>query len=390
MDKPLRILAVINVPWDPRLGAARVWIELCEEWRNAGHTVEKFCLTDAFPETPPTPAFAAIRTLMFPSVAAKFIRNNADRFDVIDALIGTVPFSKRSLGFKGLLVARSVGLYHLYEKFERFAAQRWPRPKGSLLGRPFYCFFAWRSRRLFDGSVRHCDLINVPNSDEVTCVRDELQSQTPVLMEPYGVTPERATALARAAAPAEIRCRKKKVVFIGMWSPRKGAKDWRDIISRIRRDVPDASFLFLGTMIANEAVWADLEMEPVDNVEIIPQFAPDDLPQLLSECAVGAFPSYIEGFGMAIVEQMAAGLPTVAYDVPGPRDILRDLPQLRIAPGDTEALAGAVSEILSGSAERYDELARRSVETAGRFSWRDIARDTAVKYQEYLSHVCRG
>ena len=389
MNKPLRILAVVNVPWDPRLGAARVWIELCDEWQKAGHVVEKFCLTDAFPQPAPSPAFAAIRTLMFPSVAAKFIRSNADRFDVIDALIGTVPFSKRSLGFKGLLVARSVGLYHLYEKFEQFAAQRWPRPKGSLLGRPFYSFFARRSRGLFDASVRHCDLLNVPNSDEITSVRDDLQSQTPVLLEPYGVTPERAEALAAAAAPAEARWRKKKVVFIGMWSPRKGAKDWRDIISRIRRDAPDASFLFLGTMIANEAVWTDLGMEPANYIETIPQFDPDDLPHLLSDCTVGAFPSYIEGFGMAIVEQLAAGLPTVAYDVPGPRDILRDLRELLIAPGDTEAFARAISEILSGPVDRYDERARRSAGIARQFSWRDIARDTAVKYQEHLGHVRR-
>ncbi|PYJ88053.1 MAG: glycosyltransferase family 1 protein, partial [Verrucomicrobia bacterium] len=102
MDKPLRILAVVNVPWDPRLGAARVWIELAEEWRKAGHHVEKFCLTDAFPEPAPSPAVAAIRLLRFPFRAARFIRENSERFDVVDALVGTLPFSKKSLGFGGL------------------------------------------------------------------------------------------------------------------------------------------------------------------------------------------------------------------------------------------------------------------------------------------------
>ena len=48
-NNSLRVLAIVNLPWDPRLGAARVWIELCDEWRQAGHVVEKFCLTDAFP-----------------------------------------------------------------------------------------------------------------------------------------------------------------------------------------------------------------------------------------------------------------------------------------------------------------------------------------------------
>src|SRR3954454_6553998 len=88
-DKPLRILAVVNLPWDPRLGAARVWIELTEEWCKAGHHVEKFCLTDAFPEPASSPAHAAIRLMGFPRRAAKFIRENAERFDVIDALVAT-------------------------------------------------------------------------------------------------------------------------------------------------------------------------------------------------------------------------------------------------------------------------------------------------------------
>ena len=47
---PLRLLIVINLPWDARLGAARVLIELAREWTRAGHTVEKFCLTNAWPE----------------------------------------------------------------------------------------------------------------------------------------------------------------------------------------------------------------------------------------------------------------------------------------------------------------------------------------------------
>src|SRR5688572_4118778 len=263
MDQPLRILAIVNVPWDPRLGAARVWIELTEEWRNAGHVVEKFCLTDAFPEPASSPALAAFRLLLFPFRAARFVRQNAGRFDVIDALVSTVPFSKKSLTFHGLLVARSVGLYRLYEKFERDAAERWPPPpKGKLIGRPFYWFFAQRARAASEASTRHCDLLNLPNSDELRCVRDEMQSAKPAIVQPYGLEPARRQALSDAAAPAETRWRKKKVVFIGMWSPRKGAKDFGEIIRLIRARVPNAGFLFLGTMINTKDVWNDLGFGP--------------------------------------------------------------------------------------------------------------------------------
>lgn len=387
MDKPLRILAVVNVPWDPRLGAARVWIELADEWRKAGHFVEKFCLTDAFPGPAASPAFAALRLLWFPSMAAKFIRRNADRFDVIDALVGTLPFSKRSLSFSGLLVARSVGLYHLYEKFERNAAERWPSaPKGRRAGRAFYGFFNARARTMSRASLDYCDLVNVPNADEVVCLRDEIQIAKPVFAQPYGLAPKRSDAFLDCAASTHSRWQNKKIVFVGMWSARKGAKEWRDIIRGVRSQHGHARFLFLGTMIQNESVWKDLEMDEANYIEIVPQFDPDDLPHLLSDCTVGAFPSHIEGFGMAIVEQLAARIPTVAYDVPGPRDILREMPESLVPAGDVTAFSDAICKLLSSESD-YEKSAQQALKIGRRFLWTDIARETATEYSKRLDHV---
>ena len=389
MDQPLRILAIVNVPWDPRLGAARVWIELTAEWTKAGHSVEKFCFTDAFPKPASSPALSALRVLLFPYYAAKFIRQNAARFDVIDALVSTLPFPKKSLSFHGLVVARSVGFYRLYEKFERDAAKRWPpAAKGKLLGRPFYRFFNKRARAASEASVRYCDLLNLPNSDELDCVRQEMQSAKPAMVQPYGLSPARHEELLKTAAPAETRRQKKKIVFLGMWSPRKGANDWGQIVREIRARVPDACFLFLGTMIATEYVWKDLGFGPVDFVEVIPQFKPEELPRFLSDCGAGAFPSYVEGFGMAVIEQLAAGIPTVAYEAPGPRDILLgELPELLVPPGDVARFSEAVAKIFECDSEDYQKLSERSAGAAARFSWPEIARETVIEYRKHLSDV---
>src|SRR2546428_7526044 len=102
MNTPLRILAIVNLPWDPRLGAARVWIELTEEWTKAGHIVEKFCLTDAFPTPTSSRGLSALRQAIFPYRGAAYVRRNAQRFDIIDCLVGTLPFSKKSLRLHGL------------------------------------------------------------------------------------------------------------------------------------------------------------------------------------------------------------------------------------------------------------------------------------------------
>ena len=116
--KPLRILVIVNLPWDQRLGACRVWMELADQWRAMGHVVEKFSLSDAFPGVRATRVTFALKQLAFIRKAAAFVRKNGQRFDVIDAMIGTLPFSKEEIGFKGVIVARSVGLYRLYDRFE--------------------------------------------------------------------------------------------------------------------------------------------------------------------------------------------------------------------------------------------------------------------------------
>ena len=94
---------------------------------------------------------------------------------------------------------------------------------------------------------------------------------------------------------------------------------------------------------------------------------------------------------MAVIEQLAAGIPTVAYDAPGPRDILRDtLPELLVAPGDVTRFSEVISDIFERGSARYQELSERSAQSALRFSWPTIAQDTAAEYRKHLHDVARA
>lgn len=390
--KPLRILIVVNLPWDSRLGAVRIYMELADQWRASGHVVEKYSLSDAFPDARASSARFTIRQLLFSYKAAAFVRKNSARFDVVDALIGVLPFSKTKLGFHGLLVARSVGLYRLYEQFDRSIEKRWPgRPKGRFLGRIFY---ALTQRRLLYASgkaVSHADLINLPNEEEAVCLRQEIGEDLPILVQPYGLTAERRRAFLEAAAAAQIRLAQQRICFIGMWGPRKGARDWSGIIQRIRARIPAAQFRFLGTMVDSKAMIPDLQLETLEGVEFISDYQPDDLPGLLADCTVGAFPSYAEGFGLAVLEQLAAGIPTVAYDTAGPRDLLGGrLPELLVPKGGVDAFADKICSILQLDPDRYQEMFARSAEAAKGFSWPPIAERTLEAYRAALARAGTG
>jgi glycosyltransferase involved in cell wall biosynthesis len=390
----MRILMVIHTRWTRNLGGPRVQLELAEEMRALGHEVEKFSYEDAFADLDAprrlggrlgTVASLVRSNRSFAARAGAWVRARAGRFDVIDANQTDLPFPKRTLGFAGLLVARSVGLIPAYEVFDRAAARRWPEPPSARAWahRALTWPGARRRRRDVGRSFRHADLINVSNQDDLTAVRDGMGFGSRVVMFPFGLSEERRLAFLRERAPVAERLASRTVAFIGTWNSRKGAKDWPEIASQVRVRVADARFLLLGTGLGAELVLRDFPPELRPAVTVVPSYDSAELPGLLSRVAAGAFPGYLEGFGFAVLEKLAAGLPTVAYDAPGPRDVMGLLAGNPLVPrGDAGAFADRLAGILTSSAERWTGLSEDATRVATQFSWRDIARRTLETYLE--------
>ena len=361
-------------------------MELMDRWTAAGHTVERFSLSEAFPHARSSGYAFALGQVLFAYKAARFVRTHASHFDVVDAVIGSLAGSKSQLQVKGLLVARSVGLYRLYRRFEPRAMAT--QARGRMAGRIFYTLVDWWTKRVSDAAVRHADLINVPNKDEAACLRDEVDHGLSILTQPYGLTEQRRHALASRATAGPQRLQQKKISFVGMWSRRKGAFDWAEIIRQIWREIPEAEFCFLGTMTDSERIFADLGLRSSERITLVPSYSSDELATLLADCAVGLFPSYIEGFGLAVLEQLAAGIPTVAFDVPGPRDIFGSIKdELAVPAGDTQRMAMRAVEILRLDPAEYDALSRRCREVAHGFQWERIASDTVESYRAAIGRL---
>ncbi|XWK85984.1 MAG: glycosyltransferase family 4 protein [Phormidium sp.] len=387
MNRSLKILMVLHMNWNRNFGGSRVQLELADEFRALGHEVEKFDYCDAFPKA----NSSLIEKFTRPSFSAKakaFVQANGDRFDVIDAHQGNLPFSKEELGIKGLLVARSVGLYAFYEEFVKLEKAKWPPTKKRTRIRNWLRY--WQSKRKnyeYFRSLQTCDLINVPNYDELAYVRDVLHFKDKCFVFPFGLSQQRQKAFSQAVQPATVRLANKQVVFIGTWCPRKGSREWGEIIQRIKAKVPDVRFLFLGTAFSAQTVLADLNLPADDSIEILPQFDSEELPKLLSGATVGAFPSYIEGFGFAVLEKLACGIPTVAYNVPGPREMLRHFDSdFMVTPGDIQGFSNQLANLLTIDETNYSRLSQQCIEVAQIFSWNRIAKDTLDVYRKFLAN----
>lgn len=90
------------------------------------------------------------------------------------------------------------------------------------------------------------------------------------------------------------------------------------------------------------------------------------------------FPSLVEGFGLPVLEAMAAGLPVVATDIPIMREVAGDA-ALLVPPNDVAALSNAMTRLCKDAALRA-RLAQDGLQRSRLFNWAETARLTRAAY----------
>ncbi|OSM05308.1 glycosyltransferase family 4 protein [Magnetofaba australis] len=91
-----------------------------------------------------------------------------------------------------------------------------------------------------------------------------------------------------------------------------------------------------------------------------------DVAELLAQCHMAILPSHREGLPKALLEAAAAGLPMVANDVPGCREVtVHEQTGLLVPKGDARALADAIARLAHDPSLRaqYGAAARARAET---------------------------
>lgn len=205
---------------------------------------------------------------------------------------------------------------------------------------------------------------------------------------PNGVDADRFAA-AGADAPVATAAREgwrrslgRYVLSVGGVEPRKGTVDLLRAVALLRRTHPDVSLVVAGgeTLFDYRDYRAGFEQRArelgVAPVEL-GTVAHDVLPALVAgACALG-FLSTREGFGLAAMEALAAGVPVVARDLPVLREVMG--PAARYADGPEQA-AAALAAALDG-----DDPARAAAgyERAARCSW-DAAAASHLELYERL------
>jgi glycosyltransferase involved in cell wall biosynthesis len=117
-----------------------------------------------------------------------------------------------------------------------------------------------------------------------------------------------------------------------------------------------------------------------DTVQLVSYLPKEEMPVLYQTADFLIYPSLFEGFGLPVLEAMAARCPVICANSTALPEIAGDAAVL-VDPYDSAALAQAMHALLTNPTQRA-ELIERGVERAKAFSWEKTAQATLNIYEQ--------
>ncbi|UCG43650.1 MAG: glycosyltransferase family 4 protein [candidate division WOR-3 bacterium] len=119
-----------------------------------------------------------------------------------------------------------------------------------------------------------------------------------------------------------------------------------------------------------------------ERVHFIGQVEQQWMNGLYNLAEVVVVPSWLEGFGLPVLETMAAGTPVVASSIPAVKEVAGDAAWLA-PPDNAEAWTEALSEVLT-KPELAQAMRRQGLVRVQQFSWEESAAKHATLYRSVL------
>jgi len=163
-------------------------------------------------------------------------------------------------------------------------------------------------------------------------------------------------------------------VAVNRFSKEKGVYDLIDIWAIVTREKTDAKLRIFGHPTEIMDDWTNsVKSEGLKkNISYLGTVDVEELAKTLAGSKVFLFPSHKEGFGIAVAEAMAVGLPIICYDIKPMNEIFNSKGVFFVKEGDHEAFAKMVLLLLKNPILQA-EAGRANAEFAKRFRWSEAS-----------------
>lgn len=201
---------------------------------------------------------------------------------------------------------------------------------------------------------------------------------TGIDLEPYRHTDE------KAVRPNHGWQNDKLLVSMGRLAIEKNWPVLLQSIQKIYPKHPDIRLVIIGDGPEKSALQEQAaELGIAERVNFIGEIPFGEVPAYLKAADMFVFASITETQGLVTMEAMAAGLPIVAVDGSGTRDIVEDGEQGFLVPNDPAALADSISRMLDAP-ENMKEFHQNALKRAQTFDMKSCAKQLVNVYEQAL------
>lgn len=178
------------------------------------------------------------------------------------------------------------------------------------------------------------------------------------------------------------------VLFLGTLEPRKNVDGLIRAYGRWREQEPEAPPLIIagGKGWYYQHIFALVQSLNLTGTVRFADYVPqNELALWYNAASLFVYPSHFEGFGLPVLEAMACGVPVITSTA-------SSLPEVTgtagtaclVNPADTEALAGAMRQVLADQDLRQ-VMSQQGLNRAAQFRWDKTARETVEVYRQAVT-----
>jgi glycosyltransferase involved in cell wall biosynthesis len=149
--------------------------------------------------------------------------------------------------------------------------------------------------------------------------------------------------------------------FVGQLDERKGIDVLLKAFERVHRQVPQVRLVLVGRGALQETIESEVRRQNWGSAVLLPGFM-DDVVSVMQAIDILLLPSLWEGFGIVLIEAMAAGKPAISTNTSSMPEIIVDgQTGYLVPPNNAEILADRVIELLQNPLrrEQFGSAARR-------------------------------
>ena len=241
---------------------------------------------------------------------------------------------------------------------------------------------------LASGYANLCDQVFAP-SDSVASVLRERGVETPISVVPTGVDVLRFAEGDGQAFRREHGIPQDATVVghLGRLAPEKNLAFLAVAVANFLKRRPHAHFLVVGAgPSASDLRERFAEAKLSERLHLVGILQKRDLIDAYHAMDVFAFASQSETQGMVLTEAMAAGVPVVAVDAPGAREVVHGRQNGRLLPSEkVTSFAKALAEVADAKPEVRRSMREAALATAQEFSMPHQAERALAVYESLIA-----